>query len=71
MASDIWNNSNMYEIGNIRANTSLYYLFFFHLQTIGSSFVTITKPLNNKNGESFCEGLKWMCKLFKKNGLKN
>ena len=48
----------MYEIGNIRANTSLYYLFLKHLQTIGSSFVTITKPLNNKNGESFCEGLK-------------
>ena len=29
-----------------------------HLQAIYPSFVTITEPLSNKWGETFCEGLK-------------
>ena len=29
-----------------------------HLQAIDPSFVTITKPVNNERGETFCEGLK-------------
>ena len=40
-------------------------------QAIHSSFVTITKPLNNKRGEAFCKELKWMCKLFEINGQKD
>ena len=40
------------------------------LQAIDPSFVTITKPLRNKIVETFCEGLKWMCTLFEKNGKK-
>ena len=26
---------------------------------------------SNNRGETFCEGLKWMCKLFEKNGQKD
>ena len=29
-----------------------------HLQAIGPLFVTSTKPLSNKRGETFCEELK-------------
>ena len=39
-------------------------LYLKHLQAIDPSFVTITKPLSNKRGETFCEGLKLMWKLF-------
>ena len=42
----------MNEKRNIRANIPL------HLQAIDPSFVTITKPLSNKIGETFCKGLK-------------
>ena len=38
--------------------------YFKDLQAIDPSFVTIIKPLTNKIGETFCERLKWMCKLF-------
>ena len=31
---------------------------FLYLQAIDPLFVTITKPLSNKRGETFCEGLK-------------
>ena len=70
MASNAWNISNIKEISKIRANT-LTLPFLKHLQAINPSFVTITKPLKNKIGETFCEGLKWICKLFKKNGQKD
>ena len=56
----------MTEIRNIRANSSLDFLK--HLHAIDPSFVTITKPLSNKIGGTFCEGLKYMCKFFEKNG---
>ena len=40
----------------------------FLFETFASSwlslFVTITKPLSNKTGQTICEGLKWMGKLF-------
>ena len=43
-------------------NTALRYPFPFpylkDLQAIDPSFVTITKPLRNKSGETFCDGLK-------------
>ena len=29
------------------------------------------KPSSKKRGETFCEGLKWMCKLFEKNRQKD
>ena len=32
--------------------------FLKHLQPIDPSFVTVTKPLSNKTGETFCEALK-------------
>ena len=72
MASDIWNISNMNEIRNNRANILLHFPFPFlkHLQAIDPSFGTIIKPLRNEIGETFCEGLKWMGKLFEKNGQK-
>ena len=35
-----------------------------HLHLTDPSFVTITKPLSNMTGETFCEELKRMCKLF-------
>ena len=35
-----------------------------HLQAVEPSFVNITKTLSSKIGETFCEGLKLMCKLF-------
>ena len=41
-----------------------------HLQAIDPSFVTITKQLDNKIGETFCEGLKCMCKVFEIYGQK-
>ena len=63
MASDIWDISNMNEICNISANT---FPFLKHLQAMDPPFVTITKPLSNKREETFCEGLKWMCKPFEK-----
>ena len=31
--------------------------FLKHLQAMDPSFVTITKPLNNKTGDTFGEGL--------------
>ena len=42
-----------------------------HLPTIHPSFVTITKPLSNEWGQTFCEGLKWMCQPFEINGPKD
>ena len=36
----------------------LIFTFLKHLQAIDPSIVTITKPLSNKIGEAFCEGLK-------------
>ena len=41
------------------------------MQAMNPSFVTIAKPLSNKIGETFCEGLKWMCKLSEKNRQKD
>ena len=44
------------------------------LQSNNTSFRTIAKPLSNKTREIFCEGFKWMCKLFDVNeqkGFKN
>ena len=41
-----------------------------HSQAIDPSFVTITKPLSNKIEETFCEGLKWICKFFEIKGQK-
>ena len=69
LTNDVWNILNINETCNIRVNSPSVSLF----ETFASnwpSFVTITKPLNNKKGERFCEGLKWMCKLFKINGQK-
>ena len=63
MASDIW---NMNKIRNL-----LTFPFLKHLQAVDPSFATIIKPLSNKIGETSCEGLKWMCKLFEKNGQSN
>ena len=48
----------MNEIRNIRANIPHTFHFLKHLQAIDPSFVTITKPLSNKIGETFCEELK-------------
>ena len=45
----------MKEIHNIRANA---FPFLKHLQAIDPSFATITKPLSNKIGGAFCDGLK-------------
>ena len=42
----------------IRANTPPPLPYLEHLQEIDPSFVTITNPLSNKKGETFCEGLK-------------
>ena len=46
------------------------YIFFFETFPSNQPFIciTITKPLSSKTGKTFCEGLKWMCKLFEKNG---
>ena len=41
-----------------------------HLLPIDPSFVTITKPLNDKIEETFWEGLNWMWKLFEIEGQK-
>ena len=41
-----------------------------HLQAIDSSVQTITKPLGNKIGDTFCEGLKLMRQLFEIDGKK-
>ena len=71
MASDVFNISNMNEIRNIGANNPLDFLFWNISKKIDLSFVRITKPLSNKIEETFCEGLKWMCKLFEKNGQKD
>ena len=38
-----------------------------HLQAINPSFVTSTNLSGNKIKETFCERLKWMCKLFEIN----
>ena len=38
-----------------------------NLQAIDASFVIITKISSNEIRETFCEGLRWMCKLFEKN----
>ena len=43
-------------------------LYLKYLPAIDSSFVTNTKPISKKTGETFCEGLKWMCKPFEING---
>ena len=69
MASDIWIISNMKEICIIRATTPLHFLF----ETFVSKPPFICnhhQTLNNKIGETFREGLKWMCKLFEKNEKK-
>ena len=68
MASNIWNISNMNDTHNIRANILLLFYFLKYLQAIDPSFVTITKPLSNKIGETLYEGLKWMCTVFEKIG---
>ena len=41
-----------------------------HLQAIDPSFVTIIKPSTNTIGETFCEVLKRLCKLFEINAQK-
>ena len=46
-------------------------LFPKNFQANYPSFVTIIKPLNNKIGETFCEGLKLMCELFEIDGQKD
>ena len=71
MASDIWNISNMNEIPNIRVSVPLHFPFWNNCKQSTLHFVTITTPLSTKIGETFCEGLKWMCKLFEKNGQKD
>ena len=41
-----------------------------HLQATNLSFVAINKPLSNKTGEVFFEGLKRLCKLLEIDGQK-
>ena len=38
-----------------------------HLPVIDPSFVTLTKRSSNEIRETFCEGVKWMCKFFEIN----
>ena len=52
----------MDKVRKIRTNTPSVYLFET-LATINPSFVTITKQSSNEIRKTFCEGLKWMCKL--------
>ena len=44
------------------------YISFFETYADNRSFI---KPLSNKIGEIFSEGLKRVCKLFEKNGQKD
>ena len=65
MNRDILNISVIYEtcqIGGIYP-----FPYSEHLQA-NVKFVTITKQLNNKIGETFCEGLKWICNHPEKDG---
>ena len=56
MTEEIWNVSNMYETSNIRANIPLYFLI--RNICLQSTFIcNHNKPLSNKVGETFCEGL--------------
>ena len=41
------------------------------LQASDPLFVTITKQLNNTIGETFCERLKWTCKLSERDEPKD
>ena len=70
MTDNIWNISDLNKICEIIASAPLRFLILKHLQVIDISFLTITKPLTNKEGETFCERLKWMRKLYKINGQK-
>ena len=65
MARDIWNISYKKKICEITANI-LYLTSFETFASNRSVILTITKPFNDKIGETFCEALKWMCKRFKK-----
>ena len=58
----------LWTIYTILERISSYIFFLKYLQAIDPSFVTITKTLSNKIGETLYEGLKWMCTLFEKNG---
>ena len=71
MAGDIWNITQIWTKYAILERILPYISFLKHLQAIDSSCVTITKPWSNKIGETFCEGLKWTCKLSEKNGQKD
>ena len=55
----------MNEIRNIKVNTPFHF-FLKHLQGIDPSFVTISKPLSNKIGETFCERVNVLKKMDKK-----
>ena len=60
MTSNIWNISDKDKICEIRPP----FLYLKDLQAIDPSFVTIIKLSSNEIRETFCEGLKWMYKLF-------
>ena len=49
-------------------------LYISSLETLASNqpfIITITKLLSNKSGETFCEALEWMRKLFEIDGQKD
>ena len=52
MKSDIWSISNMSEIWIWKSDYPSSFPYLKHLQAIDPSFVTITKPLANKTGET-------------------
>ena len=54
----------MNEVCEIRTNNPSMFPYFRQLQAVDPLFVTITKPISFKIGQTFCEGLKWMYKLF-------
>ena len=70
VASNFWNISNINEICETAEYITLHFLF----ETFASnrpSVLTITKPLCDKIGKIFFEGLKWMYKLFEINDQKD
>ena len=67
VTSNIWNISDMAKVWEIRANTPSVSLFETFASNRSFIFVTIAKLPSNEIRETFCEGLKWMCKLFEIN----
>ena len=43
---------------------SPFFPYLKHLQAIDPSFVAITKSLRKTIEDTFCKGLKWLCKFF-------